>query len=117
PSYLWQTLSKAMQELPHGLDLPGVQLGCSPLRQDDMKVCRALPVIPAACALQSFMRCCCELSAARLGVASTTRAAKVAKNVCRIFVSYDVPPRRGFLTVDRVHRGPYGGYPSWGGAE
>src|SRR5262249_16993064 len=40
-SYLWHTLSSAMQEFPHGFDLPGVQLGCVPARQDDMNVCRA----------------------------------------------------------------------------
>jgi hypothetical protein len=57
-TYLWQTLSKAMQELPHGLLLPGVHRGCSPLRQDDINVCRAYPVIPDACALRSFIRCC-----------------------------------------------------------
>jgi hypothetical protein len=45
-----------MQLLPHGLLLPGVQLGCVPLRQDDMNVCRADPTIREACALQFFIR-------------------------------------------------------------
>src|SRR5213082_559596 len=67
-AYLWQTLSSAMQELPHGLLFAGLQFGCVAsgllLRQGDMKFCRAVPVMPEACVLQSFIRCCCELSAA-----------------------------------------------------
>jgi hypothetical protein len=81
--YLRQTLSSEMQELPHGLLLPGVQRGCSPLRQEDMNVCRADPVIPVACALQSFIRFCWELSAARLGAVSTI-IASITKRNCRI---------------------------------
>src|SRR5438477_10993068 len=34
-----------------------------------MKFCRAVPLMPAACALQSFIRCCCGLSAAWPGLA------------------------------------------------
>src|SRR3954466_8250127 len=52
PRYLWQTLSSAMQELPHGLLFAGLQFGCFGsgvlLRQDDMKFCRAAPLIPDA---------------------------------------------------------------------
>ena len=62
--YLWQVLSKLMQELPHGLLLAGLQFGCFAgsggllLRYDDMNAFRASPVMPAALVLHSDMRCC-----------------------------------------------------------
>jgi hypothetical protein len=57
-SYLWQTLSMAMQELPHGFPL--VQCGpfvsaAPPLRQELMNCLRASPLMPLACVLQSFI--------------------------------------------------------------
>jgi hypothetical protein len=60
-SYLWQTLSLAMQEFPHGFPL--VQCGplvsaAGPLRQELINCLRASPLIPLACVLQSFIRCC-----------------------------------------------------------
>jgi hypothetical protein len=62
PRYLWQVLSKLIQELPHGLLFAGLQFGCPALglllRQDDMNVFRASPAIPVAFALHSVMRCC-----------------------------------------------------------
>jgi hypothetical protein len=60
-SYLRQTLSMAMQELPHGFPL--VQCGpfvsaAPPLRQELMNCLRASPLMPLACVLQSFIFCC-----------------------------------------------------------
>jgi hypothetical protein len=58
--YLWQTLSFAMQELPHGFPLVqcGPFVSVAPLRQELINCLRELPVMPIACVLQSFIRCC-----------------------------------------------------------
>src|SRR4029077_5088571 len=72
-SYWWQTLSLAMQLLPHGLPL--TQCGFLveadlPLRQVLMNSFRAAPVMPVACILQSFIRCCCAFVSATAGALS-----------------------------------------------
>jgi len=76
--YWWQTLSLAMQELPQGL--PVVQCGAlvpPPLRQVLINCLRASPLMPLACVLQSFIRCCCEVSCAPAGAVSTISVAMV----------------------------------------
>jgi hypothetical protein len=56
---LWQTLSLAMHELPHGFPLVqcGPLVSLLPLRQVLMNCFRASPVMPLACVVQSFIRC------------------------------------------------------------
>jgi len=59
--YLWQTSFWGMQELPHGFPLTQCGFLASavpPLRQELINCFRALPAMPVACALQSFIRCC-----------------------------------------------------------
>jgi hypothetical protein len=54
--YLRQTLSLAMQGLPHGLPLAQLCVFASAallLKQEPMNCCRASPLIPTACAIQS----------------------------------------------------------------
>ena len=94
-----------MQEFPHGLPL--VQCGFfvsapPPLRQELIKDLRASPVIPVACALQSFMRCCCGESWALAGIA---RAGVIAIAINKRATV--VPPAEtgtGSLTDHQRHR-------------
>src|SRR5712671_5954283 len=54
-----------MQALPHGLPL--TQCGflvSAPLRHELINCLRASPLMPLACALQSFIFCCCGVSCA-----------------------------------------------------
>jgi len=65
-----------MQVLPHGL--PVTQCGAfvvPPLRQELMNCLRAPPLMPLACALQSFIFYCCEVSCALAGAVSATKIA------------------------------------------
>lgn len=67
-----------MQELPHGFPL--VQCGpfvspAEPLRQELINCLRVSPVMPLACALQSFIRCCCTFDWALAGIVSATTIA------------------------------------------
>jgi hypothetical protein len=96
-----------MQEFPHGLPL--VQCGFfvsapPPLRQELIKDLRASPVIPVACALQSFMRCCCGESWALAGVARATVIA-IAIAINKRAIGRSSPETEtGSLTDHQRHR-------------
>ena len=82
-----------MQELPHGLPLTqgGFLVSAeAPLKQELINCLRASPLIPLACALQSFIFCCCEVSCALTGAVNAT---KIAAATIYLLMSCFLPGR------------------------
>jgi hypothetical protein len=79
---MWQISFLSIQETLHRFPLTQCGFLASavpPLRQELINCFRALPVMPVACALQSFMRCCCGVSWALADDASAAMSTMVIK--------------------------------------